>query len=424
MPALQTAARRTEFKRRGAGTDAERRSAVWLAGEVRVSRRDVAVDPFWCRPNWALAHSWHTALAIGGSLLVVAHARLGGALLLVALISVLGDRLTGHSIGRRLTPERASQNVVSPPPGRPPSPNGGQADDGQADPMKSRTRLIVTANYDAGRMGLVYRDGLRAVSAGLKRIAGNGRLTPGWMGWLVIELLWLLAVAVLRAGGSGGTALGVIQLVPTAALVIELGALLELSLAPFGPAAGDNASGTAVALALVRALDVAPPRHLGVELVLQGAGENGMVGLRHHLRATADRRPAATIVLGIGPCGAGYPCWWISDGSLVPLRYSARLRRLAARTGGSGGQVGTTAHRGRGSSPALPARARGVPALTIGCVDPHGLVPRSHQAGDVAAALEPGALDALLQYALMLVDAFDADVAAATDRSGAARAAA
>jgi hypothetical protein len=52
-------------------------------------------------------------------------------------------------------------------------------------------------------------------------------------------------------------------------------------------------------------------------------------------------------------------------------------------------------------------------------VDARGLAPRSHQAGDTPAALDPAALDALLQFALTLVDAIDADLAR-TASSGAA----
>jgi hypothetical protein len=415
MPARETATGLTEFRRRGAGTDAERRAATWLAGEVASGRREAALETFWCRPSWAMAQAWHCLLAIAGSLLMVSHAILGGTLVLVALVSVLCDALTGRSIGRRLTPERASQNVISLAPGAPLTP---------ARTEPGRVRLVVTANYDAGRMGLVYRDRLRSAAATLKRIAGHGRLTPGWLGWLAIELLSLLVVAVVRRIGAGTTGIGIVQLIPTAALVVELAALLELAAAPFGPAAGDSASGAGTALALVRALDAASPGRLDVDLVLQGAGDGAMLGLRHHLRARrSERRPSVTLVLGIGPCGAGDPSWWLSDGSLVPLRYHGRLRDLAARAGGSGPHGRPV--RGRGVSAALPARARRIPALTIGATDGRGLVPRSHQADDRPEALEPRALDAMLEYALILVDAIDADLARRpSGRSGAARAAA
>jgi peptidase M28-like protein len=396
MQALDTATQLTRFKRRGAGTDAERRAAAWLAGQLRGGRRRATLQTFWCRPNWALAQAWHTLAAIVGSLLAVHHGFLGGAIILGALLCVIADGLTGYSPGRRLTREHASQNVVSrapAPPGAPP-----------------RVCLVVTANYDAGRTGLVYRDWLRAPVARLRRLTGP--LSPGWTGWLVIAMAWLVAVAVLRHGGTTGTPIGIVQLLPTAALVLALALLLELAGAPFGPAAGDNGTGAGVAIALVRALDAAPPRRLDVELVLQGAGEAGMAGLRRHLRSRrGELRPANTIVLGIGAAGSGRPRWWVSDGPLVPLRFLARLRGLAAQAAGAPSPTAARAHRGRGTSPALPARRRRLPALTVGCLDARGLATRSHQAGDTPAALDPAASDALLQFALTLVDAIDADLA-------------
>jgi hypothetical protein len=394
MPAQDTATQLTRFPRRGAGTDAERRAAVWLAGQVRGGRRRATLQTFWCRPNWALAPAWHTLAAIVGSLLEVHHSILGGAIVLAALLCVIADGLAGYSPGRRLTRERASQNVVS---------RGPAASD------QSRIRLIVTANYDAGRTGLAHRTWLRAPAARLRRIAGP--LSVGWLGCLALAMVWLLVVAFLRHQGVTGTAIGVVQLIPTAGLVLALALLLELAGAPFGPAASDNAAGTAVAMSLVRARDAAPPRRLEVELVLQGAGEAGMVGLRRHLRSRRrELRPATTIVLGIAAAGGGRATWWASDGPLLPLRAFARLRRLAAQTLKATGAA-RRPHRGRGTSPAWPARARGLPALTIGCLDARGLAPRSHQAGDVPAALDPAALDALLHFALTLVDAIDADLA-------------
>ena len=398
MQAMDTATQLSRFERRGAGTDAERRAAVWLAGQLRGGRRRASLQTFWCRPNWALAQAWHTLAAIVGSLLAVHHGFLGGAITLGALLCVIADAVTGHSPGRRLTRERASQNVVS----RAPAP---PTTTGAASGTPARIRLIVTANYDAGRTGLVYRNWLRVPVARLRRLTGP--LSPGWAGWLVIAMAWLVAVAVVRHGGTAGTPIGVAQLIPTAALVLALALLLELGGAPFGPAAGDNGTGAGVAIALVRALDAAPPARLDVELVLQGAGEAGMVGLRRHLRARrGELRPANTIVLGIAAAGSGRPRWWVSDGPLVPLRYLARLRGLAARAGGS-----ARPHRGRGTSPALPARARRIPALTVGCLDARGLALRSHQPGDIPAALDPAATDALLHFTLTLVDAIDADLA-------------
>jgi hypothetical protein len=398
MRATETVARLVAFDRRGAGTDAERRAAVWLAAELARTGREVKLETFWCRPNWALAHAWHVALALAGGLVSVSAPRVGIAMLTVALVSIIADALTGVSPGRRLTPERASQNVVPAPPpaatGHPP-----------------QTRLIVTANYDAGRMGLVYGDRFRRIAARLRRTAGP--LALGWLGCLCLLIVWLLAVAFLRAAGLHGIGVSLAQLPPSVVLVLAIALLLELAGSGFGPAAGDNGSGTAAALSLVAALDAARPRHLAVELVLQGAGDGGGIGLRRHLRARrSEHRSGNAVVLGIGACGVGAPRWWVSEGALRPLRYAQPLTELCGAVAGELGDQAAAPHRGRGSTPALQARLAGLAATTIGCLDNHGLVPRSHQPGDRPELLDAAALDQTTQFGLILVDALDAYLAA------------
>jgi hypothetical protein len=164
-----------------------------------------------------------------------------------------------------------------------------------------------------------------------------------------------------------------------------------------------------VAVELARALDAAPPRNLAVELVLQGAGDGGGIGLRRYLRARrTERTPANTIVLGVAACTGGGPRWWTSDGPLLPLRYQRPLIALCARLADEEPALGAAPHGGRGSTPALAARLLRRPAISIGCLDGRGLAPRSHQREDVAAQIEPASLDAGVQFGLMLVDGIDA----------------
>ena len=393
MRPLETTTALAAFTGRGPGTDAERRAARWLAGDLVANRYRVRIETFWCRPNWALAHAWHVAVALAGSLISVGDPVIGTALVAIALASTLSDELLGTSIGRRLTPERASQNVIA----------STRQQTGSGKP----TRLIVTANYDAGRTGLIYRDAFRATAARLKRITG-GR-APGWLAWLAIAIAYELAIAVIRLTETHAPAfLGAVQLPPTVALVLALALLLEAAGAAYGPAAADNGTGVAAAIAMTRALQADPPRNLTVELVLQGAGETEGLGLRTYLRVhKRELKAISPIVLGIAASGAGRPAWWISDGRLVPLQYAKTLRTLAAQT--------TAApHRGRGATPALPARAAGLPAIAIGCLDGRGLAPRSHQRTDTPDHIDNAALDHIQELGLALVRAIDASLGPAT----------
>jgi hypothetical protein len=381
---------------RGAGREGERRAATLLAAEItETGRRTARIETFWCRPDWPLAQAWHLALAIAGSLVSTGSPRLGAGMLAVSLLSILADWSLALSPGRRLSFERASQNVVSP-----------VLEGTEGKPV----RLVLTANIDAGRAGLVHRHALRGTVSSLNA-ALHGR-APGWLAWTALFVTAALLSALLRIEGHPGLGVSLLQLAATVGLGLELALLVELATAPVSPGATDNASGVALALALARALDAAPPTNLSVELVLSGAGDSQGLGLRRHLRAhRASHRQTNTVVIGLGPCGDGSPRWLRSDGPLLPLGYLRELQRLCAEVAAGDPDPGFAAARGRGCSPALPARMRRLPAITLTCLDADGRIPRSHRPDDDAAALRIQSLDSTRRVALELIDAIDAYIA-------------
>jgi hypothetical protein len=313
--------------------------------------------------------------------------------MLVSLLSTLADALTGRSLGRLLTRERASQNVVA---------------ERQTEP--GDVHLVITANYDAGRTGVVNRGGPRRASARLARAMSAGAL--GWLGWMCVALSVLIVVAILRLEGSGGPALDLVQLVPTIALLIAAALLLDYATSHWAPAANDNSSGVAAAIALTRALDAAPPTHLVTDLVLQGASDGDGTGLRRYLGARRHARKASnTVVLGFAPCGGGQPRYWVSDGNLVPVSYFKPLRVMGAEVATEEPHWNARPYRGRGRTPALPARSARLPAIALGCLDECGLAPRSHQAGDTPERIDPAAIDEVVEFGLLLIDHVDAFLA-------------
>jgi hypothetical protein len=379
MRPAETIATLAGFEKRSAGTDAERRAARWLRSQVETPGREAHLEPFWCRPNWALANAWHAALGIAGSLVAESEPRVGGALIVLALVSLIADAGTGMSLGRRLTPERASQNVVS-----------------EVSSDVGRVHLVVAANYDAGRSGLIYRERLRGAAARLA--TATGHRAPGWLAWMAIALVWLIAIAVLRLEGHRSTLIGVLQLIPTVGLVIAVALLVEQGSATPTPGMNDNASGTAAAIALIKALDAAPPKNLAVDLVLEGAGDGSHLGFRQYLRKRRGIRTAPnTVVLGVAPCGSGRARWFDSDGQLVPLAYFKELRRLCESVAREDPTLGADGHRGRGSTAALPARERRLPAIALGSIGGGG-------------ELDPEAVDRTVEFGLLLVDQIDAYV--------------
>ncbi len=419
------------FEGRGAGTDAERRAALWLASQLRATRPQTRIETFWCRPNWALAHAWHTALAIAGGLLAIPSPKVGGALIIVALLSIAADVLTGVSIGRRLTPEHASQNVVAPAPPRARSETTDTTDTTET----TETTLILTANYDAGRTGLIYRPAVRSCAAAVHN-ATDG-LTPGWLAWLWLGCALLLLTAVLRNGGAAGPVIGVVQLIPSRRAVARVRGVAgrrnraawtigcrqrERHRARRAPGQDDR-----------RLADLAPGR--GRRARGRGRRRDDRSApppprqTRHASHAShASRASRAiwtshsdpTIVVGLAPMATGQPRFWISDGPAIPMRFNARLRELAATALGEQARP----HRGRGLSPAFPARAAGLPALTIGTLDRSGLVQNSHTSSDTIANVDPATVDLMFELAIALIGAIDraaADAPARPARRPAAR---
>lgn len=79
-------------------------------------------------------------------------------------------------------------------------------------------------------------------------------------------------------------------------------------------------------------------------------------------------------------------------------------------------RVDAAPHRGRGQTPAFPARLARLPAITLGTLDSYGLAPRSHQRADTPAEIDEAAIDRTVEFALLLVDRLDAFVASHAQR--------
>ena len=125
-------------------------------------------------------------------------------------------------------------------------------------------------------------------------------------------------------------------------------------------------------------------------------------------------------MLGIAACGAGRPRWWLSDGPLVPLRYFARLRELCAEVAERATpRSSAKPHRGRGASAGVPRAARArLPGDRDRLPRRDGPRPALAPRRRHRRRLEPQALDATVQFGLMLVDAIDALGRASASRRG------
>jgi hypothetical protein len=403
MDARDIAAGLARFPARGPGTDAERRAARWLAAVVTAGGREVDVETHWVRPHWPVVHSLHAGLGVAGSVVAVSQPAVGLALAAAALASLALDGLGLAHLLRRLTPARATQNLVSPP---------------TAATRSGRERVVrlaICAHYDAPRASVAFREPARA-AVGRAQALARGRL-PGPLAWLTLALLVVVAAAAARLAGSDGAHVDAPQLIATLGLMAALALLVDVALTGPVPGADEPGSGAAVAIALAQALDRDPPRRLAVELVLAGAGDGPSLGMREFVLSRRDRwRPEATVVLQVAACGHGTPRWWVADGPLLPLRLHPRLTALAAEVSQGGARdAGPRAapRRGHGAGIAWRARVGGWPAIAVGCRDGAAWPPDARRSTDTAARLDPAALGAALDLCLALVAALDEDLAGA-----------
>ncbi|MGK2933278.1 MAG: hypothetical protein ACSLFD_11020, partial [Solirubrobacterales bacterium] len=99
------------------GSDLERQAAKRLAEELRKRGRSVSIESVSVRISEASCVSIHALLALAAGLLGLMWPLIGATLVLVSAFSFYAERSLGMPIIGRLVPTRASQNVMSPPPG-------------------------------------------------------------------------------------------------------------------------------------------------------------------------------------------------------------------------------------------------------------------------------------------------------------------
>ena len=383
---------------RRAGSDGERRAAVWLRGVLRDRGERVAFETVWVRPDWPASLALHIALAVAGTAVSVSSPAVGLALVLVALASLVGELTGAFLLLRRLTPARATQNVIA----------AGRAPD--QPPRPGRLRVVLTANVDAGRTGAVYRDGwVRAEAALRRRLGGHLPSMPG-VAALLIAILAALAGA--RLAGASGAALGVAQLVPTLLLLAGLALLADVVLAEPAPGANVNASGVAAALAVLSELRRSPPSHLDVELLLAGAGDQEALGVSAFIADRRRRGWAAqdVAVVAIEPCGVGTPCYLTHDGPLLPLRLHPQLITCARAAAAADPLLGARPHRAHGAGAAYAARRRRWPAIALAALDQHGRPGPTHQPADAPEAVTQRALADAVELCLGVIEQLDAGI--------------
>ena len=381
------------FEGRRTGTDAERRAGNWLGERLRAGGRAAEVEPIYVHPQVGLVHGLHCALGFAGSLIAIAAPPVGFAIVLVTSVSMYLDLNARFYLLRRIFFRRASQNVVSP--GKRPN---------------APARLILTAHYDAARTGAFFEP---------KRLARFSRLAasvPFPLGPFRIAF-WsfalLLPILGLRMAGVDSPALSLVQLPPTLILLGALFLLVDIELSDVVPAANDNASGVATTLSLAEELDADPLQNLDVWVVLPGAEESLLEGMRAFLRShrkELDRD--RTYFLNIDCVGGGELRYVTGQGLAVTYALDRRLAELCAAVASADREDGNR-YRAEPvvhplASDALAVRLAGFPVADLTMLAPGTMFPPNyHRMEDRPSAIDPEALDRAHGFALDLIRQLD-----------------
>jgi Peptidase family M28 len=254
-----------EFGPRPPGSDAERRAAKHLVGRLHDVGREAEVEAFAVWPAWATGYAINAGVAVVGSVLSVSNGTVGTIVVLLATILTFLDLSGIAPTTRRLLGRRASQNVVS----------WGDRDKPGA--------LLLVAHYDSGP-------------------TRTRPLRP-----LFIAMLVLLACCVLRAAGMSGTALTLVQFIPTAALIVYVALLLDVVLSPAAPGENDNASGVAVVLRAAERLSGQDELgYFGVHVLFTGSQKAMAQGMRAFLKAhRLELKEGDVAVVNVDAVGSG-----------------------------------------------------------------------------------------------------------------------
>jgi hypothetical protein len=344
-PLIERIVRELASFERPSASDAERRAAEWLAGELRAAGcREVRVEEerahggYW----WPLGLLNTVALA-ASALGRRAAAVVGG----LAAAAVYDDVSGGRLWFRRLTlPHRATWNVVAE----------------AGDPGAART-IVFMAHHDAAHSGLVFHPALprAAMERMPEQHAKANQSVPiiygVFLGPLLLALWGLTGRRLLRACGTffaaGATAV-----------------MADIGRSSVVPGANDNLGAVALTVALARSLAADRPDGVRVILLSTGSEESFMEGMqafgRRHFR---DLPKATTEFVCLECVGSPQLCVVEAEGMLRMRHYPDSSREALARAGEAAGVELRRGLRTVAATDALIALRAGYPTCTLGGVD-------------------------------------------------------
>jgi hypothetical protein len=334
------------------GSEQDRRATGMLAAELESMGRQAAVEPIRVRPAWHLTFAVFAALAAGGTVLSTIAAPAGAVILLLTAAAMYGDLAVGFHTLRLFTPRRATSNITS-----------------RERRESPAARVILTAQHDAGRTGLLYalpRLGLR-----LRRATLTSPLH--FLFWSVMAAL---VAAIVRLAVDDSGVLTAVQFALAVIFLTYVVLFLDVAAAAPSPGAADNASGVTTVLEVARRLSAEPPELVETWVLFTGASDTSALGMKAWLEEHGGSlRGVPTYVVNVKGAGSGRVCHVVGEGYATLVRGDERLARLCEA-------AGSERHVWRIGTDASTAASHGHPAITIACLNDRGRIDRSHRPSD------------------------------------------
>jgi hypothetical protein len=336
---------------RGSNTDCEREAAEYIRSRMEESSGNAILERFPNPDNFGvLFGSYYAEFAV--VTLIAWWSPLAAFVYGVLVFGCYLAEFTGYNVMARFLPAFESQNVVAHMAG-----------------IAPRATLIVTANYDTGRAGSLYK------------LAANGTLH--WAHRLVVYAMFTILLTCLLEVARAVPP-EVLQWVPSVrtgvlgvCLVAALGLFFTETTGDYVSGAVGNASGVAGLLALADRLRERPLPWADVYLVATGGKETWMRGMCHFLRGQEFDRHTS-FFLNLTHVGAGTLGYTTGEG-LLHLFPASPPMLMAARESAVGMPAAAIRLRAAPTDALIPL-ARGYHAMSVVGLNEHNSLPfwRSH----------------------------------------------
>jgi hypothetical protein len=349
---------------RAAGSDGERRAALWIADRLTAAGAPARVEEARFRGDFAgVVAALSAAGAAAGVLATTKRGRKLGAIAGALAAGLIADDISnGARPFRKLVrPERTTWNVIA-----------------EAGEEEAERTVVVLAHHDAAQTGFIFDP--RFQERLIDRLPGVvERIDTSLPLWWPVVAGPLLAAA---GGLSGRKALA------GAGGVISAGAaatMADIQRSPTVPGANDNLTAVAVIVALAEALAANPVRGLRVQLVSVGAEEvlqGGIYGYCEDHLAGFDRE--RTFFLNVETVGGPSLALLEGEGCVVMEDYFDRpFRDLIGRVAEREGIPLRRGMRSRTSTDSVVPSRMGVPTATVVAINRYKALSNYHRMTDV-----------------------------------------